>query len=209
MTTHWSRLAAAAGVGAVALVASSLAGLAPTVRGALCWDAAAVTYLLLVWRRGLRSDAAGLAAWAAGEDERRWIITAVISLASTVSLAAVALLLGEGLGLWRLGLAAGTLACSWLVLHTVFAVHYAHLYCAGALSGEAGLRFPDEAPPCFIDFAYVAFVVGMTFQVSDVATRSARMRGLVLVHALVAFAFNTVLVALALGVAASLLTTGS
>jgi uncharacterized membrane protein len=68
-----------------------------------------------------------------------------------------------------------------------------------------GLEFPGEDPPDFFDFAYFSFVVGMTFQVSDVQVTSRQMRRLVLMHGLLSFAFNTVVVALSINLAATLL----
>jgi uncharacterized membrane protein len=97
-------------------------------------------------------------------------------------------------------LAALTLLLSWAFVHVLFASHYAHEYW---LAG-GGLAFPGSERPDHAEFLYLAFGVGMTCQVSDVTTASAPMRRLVLLHALVAFGFNTVILAAAVNLAAGL-----
>jgi uncharacterized membrane protein len=108
----------------------------------------------------------------------------------------------------HVGLVAGTLILSWLVTHVVFAFRYAHEYYAtapGAVRVKGGLTFPGDDPPDYWDFAYFALVVGMTFQVSDVQITSRKLRRLALLHGMIGFMFNTVIVALTVNIAASLL----
>lgn len=91
---------------------------------------------------------------------------------------------------------------AWLTLHTVYAFHYARLYFSDA-SGEGagkGLKFPGGGEPGEWEFLYFAFVVGMTAQVSDVVVTASRLRRLVLVHGIVSFFFNTVILALAVNI---------
>ena len=97
---------------------------------------------------------------------------------------------------------------SWLMIHTTFAFDYAHIY-YDDIDGDtahhaAGLIFPNEKKPDYLDFAYFSFVIGMTFQVSDVVITSRRIRRLVLMHALIAFVFNTFIVALTINLIAAL-----
>lgn len=103
----------------------------------------------------------------------------------------------------------GGLLLSWTLFHTLFTIHYAHLYYLAAPGNAAhlkkGLKFPDEEHPDYLDFAYFSFVNGMTFQVSDVSVTSKKMRVLVLFHCLLAFAFNTVIVALSINLIAGLM----
>lgn len=91
---------------------------------------------------------------------------------------------------------------SWWLVHTVFALRYAHIYYSpgnhNKVSGKNALEFPGEPEPDYLDFAYFAFVVGMTFQVSDVQVVSRRVRRLVLLHGIISFVFNTVLLALSI-----------
>ena len=99
---------------------------------------------------------------------------------------------------------------SWFLIHTVFAMHYAHGYYRDEDEGPdfasaGGLEFPNEKEPDFLDFAYFSFVIGMTCQVSDVQVSSQGMRRLALVHGLLSFVFNTVILALSINLASGLL----
>ena len=97
------------------------------------------------------------------------------------------------------------LAASWLLMQTVFAFRYAHMYYQEELRGHpngAGLDFPGKLPPDYFDFLYYAHVVGMTSQVSDVVVTSRKMRHLTLVHSVSAFAFNMLVLALSINVMA-------
>jgi uncharacterized membrane protein len=89
---------------------------------------------------------------------------------------------------------------SWFLLHTLFTVRYAHLYNdeqkLDTISHKGGLDFPGKQAPDYIDFAYFSFVIGMTFQVSDVQITSRSIRRFVLMHSLISFGFNTAIVAL-------------
>ena len=103
-----------------------------------------------------------------------------------------------------------TVASSWCLTHTIFTIRYAHLYYAqddpdapDDAPGE-GLDFPDEKNPDFLDFAYFSFVIGMTFQVSDVQITARPIRRIALLHGLVSFLFNTVVLALSINLASSL-----
>jgi uncharacterized membrane protein len=95
---------------------------------------------------------------------------------------------------------------SWVMLHSIFTLHYAHLYYS-KIKGTAtacGLDFPEEKKPDYIDFAYFSFIIGMTFQVSDVTINSRIIRRTVLAHSLLAFALNTFVVALTINLIAGL-----
>jgi uncharacterized membrane protein len=93
----------------------------------------------------------------------------------------------------------------WATPHTVMAFHYAHLFYAGHPSSHlvdaGGLAFPGTREPRSWDFLYYSFVVGMTAQVSDVQVVSTSMRQITLVHGMVSFFVNTVIIALAVNVA--------
>jgi uncharacterized membrane protein len=96
-----------------------------------------------------------------------------------------------------------------LLLHAVFGLRYAHKYYGDseidAKKHAGGLKFPDEVRPDYRDFAYFSYVIGMTCQVSDVAVTSREMRRLVLLHGILSFAFNTVILALTINTVSSLL----
>ena len=101
-----------------------------------------------------------------------------------------------------------TVAVSWFLLHTVYSLHYAHLYYGDSDCDEAsdkGLDFPGDKDPDYLDFAYFAFVIGMTCQVSDVQVTTKRMRRITLLHGVISFGFNTVILALLINTISGLL----
>jgi uncharacterized membrane protein len=153
----------------------------------------AVTLRALAWAtpEALRRRAALL-------EEGKWAMLAACVAAAVASLGAVVVDLAAARG--SAALAALTLLLSWAFVHVLFAGHYAHEYW---LAGD-GLAFPGNERPDHAEFLYLAFVIGMTCQVSDVTTTSAPMRRLVLLHALAAFGFNAVILAGAVNLAAGL-----
>lgn len=147
-------------------------------------------------------------------NSRRWVILAIIVAAAAISLFALGFTLqkvpnetGTALAA-RLVLAGLTVVASWTIAHTTFALHYAHhFYGDGPAPGPAddrgGLAFPGEELPDYWDFLYFSFVVGMTCQVSDVQVTTRAMRRLTLLHGVISFFFNTVILALAVNLLAS------
>jgi uncharacterized membrane protein len=102
-----------------------------------------------------------------------------------------------------IALAIITVVLSWTFTHTIFALHYAHeFYGEGARA--KGLKFPDDEKPDYWDFVYFSFVVGMTFQVSDVAITQKSMRRMVVAHGALSFFFSTAIVAMMVNIAAGL-----
>jgi uncharacterized membrane protein len=147
------------------------------------------------------------------QDVGRTIIFVVVVAATCAAVFAVAFLIRGGKSETRyhftlhVFLAAATVVLSWLLMHTVFGLRYAHNFYGDfdARSPKQGLDFPGESDPDYRDFIYFSFVIGMTCQVSDVQVTSRPMRRLVLVHGVLAFAFNTVILALTVNVVSSLL----
>jgi uncharacterized membrane protein len=125
---------------------------------------------------------------------------------SIVTLVALGLELHAGKtgGLLDLVTCAVALLLSWLFMNTLFALHYAHQFYGDDAHRQrrGGLEFPGCDDPDYWDFVYFAIVVGMTFQVSDVQVTSRSIRRTVLVHGLVAFVFNMVIIALSVNVVA-------
>ncbi len=101
-------------------------------------------------------------------------------------------------------LSVAALLLSWLLIHTLFAFHYARLYYflpEGGDEHHRGLKFPDEDDePDYLDFAYYSFVVGMTSQVSDIAVLSRRMRRLTLIHGVLSFIYNIAILAMSINI---------
>jgi uncharacterized membrane protein len=179
----------------------------------LTWNAFTVTGILLAWSRIVLADAKEVVANAKLQDTSRSIIFGIVLLGACGSLFAVAYLLGTAKSVpgtrlvQHVALAALTVMFSWFFIHTIFALHYAHAFYRqideGGDRGD-GLNFPNCDEPDFLDFAYFSFVIGMTFQVSDVSITSSRIRRLSLVHALLSFVFNTVILALSINLASGL-----
>jgi uncharacterized membrane protein len=95
-----------------------------------------------------------------------------------------------------------SVALSWAMVHTVFTLRYARTY---YLKPEGGVDFNESDPPTYLDFAYLALSIGMTFQVSDTNLTSKPIRRIALTHAVLSYLFGVVIVALAINVVASLL----
>jgi uncharacterized membrane protein len=181
----------------------------------LVWNVFAWCLILLSWARILLTEAKSSVLTARLQDSARLAIFTFVLTAALASLVSVAVLIGGAKGLGHkalaehLLLAVATVVSSWFLVHTVFAMHYAHgFYSDGDDSNDqdtyGGLEFPNEKEPDFIDFAYFSFVIGMTCQVSDVQVSSQEMRRLALVHGLLSFLFNTVILALAINLASGL-----
>jgi uncharacterized membrane protein len=164
------------------------------------WDAAAIAFLATVWPIILRADSERARQLSAREDENRGVATALLVGASASSLMGVVFALGlagRESGPQRLlliGAAMLTVMLSWTLVNTVYTLHYAHRHFA--YTGE-GIEFGDSAGqrPDYRDFAYVAFTIGMTYQVSDTTVRDRRIRRSVLVHSLLSYLFGVVIVA--------------
>lgn len=169
-----------------------------------------LVYLILIARRVPHLTGAYLKRNAAGTDEPAFIILAVTLVAVAVSIVSLFLAMngGQDETVLSLFLAFASVALGWLTIHTMAAMHYAHRYWSPEM-GERdedshGLDFPGTTEPGGYDFLYFAFVIGMTAQTSDIAITSTGMRQINLLHAIVSFFFNTVLVAAAVNAAVSL-----
>jgi uncharacterized membrane protein len=187
------------------------------LRGILGWDVLVGVFLVLTWAVMLRSGHGTMRYRAAHYDASDVIVLLLCVAAVVASLVAITgMVVGlrdmpEGKKAFRLALSVVTVAGSWLFLHTVLALHYAHHYywpkrSPGQPEGHrGGLDFPGGDAPDYADFLYFSFVLGATSQTSDVAITSRSIRRLAMLHGTFAFAFNTVLLALTVNVAASLL----
>jgi uncharacterized membrane protein len=170
------------------------------------WDAAAAFYLVGVWLRIGMLDGPTTAALAEREDPTRAAADLLLLTAAVASLVAVVLVLARagqarsGADL-RISLGLGSVVLSWLLVHTVFTLRYARLYHSGE---DGGIDFNQAERPTYRDFAYLAFTVGMTFQVSDTAIERAEIRHAVLRHALLSFLFGTGILATTINLVAAL-----
>ncbi|RYF55064.1 MAG: DUF1345 domain-containing protein [Comamonadaceae bacterium] len=199
---------------AAGLVAGGLAWpLEALARGLVGWCCAVAMYLLLAWRLAATCDAQRVRNRAQSLDQPNMLILAVMLLAIAVSVVVIGMLLRQVKDMGQLQrtlhvvLGVVSLAGSWLLIHTLFTFHYAHRYYqaekATGSKDDAGLDFPGKAEPDYFDFLYYSYVVGMTSQVSDVQATSREMRRLTLLHGVLSFAFNMVVLALSINVVAS------
>ena len=171
----------------------------------IAWDAFALLYLVLVYGMMLGGGHRHIRWRAAIQDDGRFLILMVTGLGAFASIAAIVFELGASHhGVAALSLATATIALSWTMVHTTFALHYAHDYYRGAKPG--GLQFPSgdsKEKPDYWDFVYFSFVIGMTAQVSDVGITDKIIRRTATVHGIISFVFNTALLALMVNIAAS------
>jgi uncharacterized membrane protein len=171
----------------------------------VAWDVFATLYLALVYYMMLCSDHQRVKRDAILQDDGRILILLVTAGGAFASIAAIVFELGgTHHAVPQLVIATATIALSWAVVHTAFALHYAHDYYGDTTPG--GLQFPsgdndDEAD--YWDFVYFSFVIGMTAQVSDVGITDRIIRRTATVHGIISFVFNTALVALMVNIAAS------
>jgi uncharacterized membrane protein len=178
-----------------------------TTRSLVGWSAGVALYLLLVYVLIARCNTEKIRSHAAREDEGRMGILLLTVFAALASLGAIVVEL-HGTGEhtragFELALATTTIVLSWVFIHTIFALHYAHDYYGESGAKQSGLNFPGDEPPDYWDFVYFSFVIGMTSQVSDVAVASRTIRRTVIAHGVVSFFFNVALLALMVNIAAS------
>ena len=202
----WQRLLLGAALGiAAGLLPWPLDG---ATRFLLGWCFGAAVYLLPAWWLAETSDAQSTRARAQSLDQPSALILATMVSGIAASVVAIALLLkqvgqlggAERIGHIVLGLLA--LAGSWFMIHTIYGFHYAHRYYQAEPGRDPGLDFPGQLDPDYFDFLYYAFVIGMCSQVSDVQVRSREMRRITLVHSVLSFAFNMLVLALSINVVA-------
>jgi uncharacterized membrane protein len=201
-------LAFAIGVILGAVLAFTARDLEPVTRTLIAWDAAVATYLLavLLQTRGITSQ--HMINHAADVDEGRYFVLFVSLAAVLASLTAIVLELRSDIepGMTRGAYVAfvfATVALSWLFVHTSFAKHYAHEYYGPSEQGDIreGLIFPADKEPDFADFFHFAMVIGVANQTADVQISAKAIRRVVTLHGVLAFVFNTVILALTISLA--------
>ena len=203
------RLAVAAIIGFV--VAVFVSWFVRVELAVLCaWDATALAFLASVWPTIIRVDGARTEELATREDLSREIARLVLLVASGASVVAVVLAIVRarhevGTDRWTLvAIAAATVVVSWTAVNTVFLLRYADLYYA---TSPGGVDFADvdrADQPDYRDFAYLAFTIGMCYQVSDTTLRDRRIRRTVITHALMSYVFGVVIIATGVNIVAGL-----
>lgn len=180
------------------------------VRFLLSWDLMALVYIVATLHMISKSTVETCYERAALYDEGDWVILLVVIVSAAASFgtifAELAVLKQPHASLMHaLVISVGTVALSWTFTHLVFTLHYANVYYRPDDDGPGGLKFPGDRPPDYRDFLYYSFVIGCAAQTGDVATISRAMRRISLIHGIVAFSFNTAVLALTINVGASLL----
>jgi uncharacterized membrane protein len=198
------RLVVAGVIGAV-VGAGMAVTLGPEFGPAVGWLVASTVYLVWTWLAIGRMDAATTRRRATREDPTIGASHVILLLASVASLAGVALLLvassrSEGFTAALLGVL--SVAASWVTVHTVYTLGYAAAYYGGT---PGGIDFNQKEPPAYLDFAYVGFTLGMTYQVSDTTISDSRIRAMVLRQALISYVLGAVVIATTVNLVITLL----
>jgi uncharacterized membrane protein len=168
------------------------------------WNAASLVMLVLAWVMIAKASPKDTEHLAGSEDPGRTLVYVVVLVASSVSLLAAVILSRDVKAFppevaHRLSpLCLATVATAWGLTHTAFTLRYARLYYRADAEGIGGVEFPDKQRPSYFDFAYFAFTIGMCFQTSDACITSPQIRRSVLLHALIAFGYNTAILAFVL-----------
>ena len=198
----------------VAMLAGAVAGAVislftvPSAAILAGWDVAVVIYVTWVWIAVWRLDPGTTARLAKREDPSTAVADLVVVGAGTAMLAAVGFALAKagqatgGMKAFLVTLGLLSVVLSWIVVHTVFALRYARAYYSEPIGGIA---FNEAEPPNYVDFAYYAFTVGMTFQVADTNITLRSIRRTTLHHALLSYLFGSVLLGVVINVVATLL----
>jgi uncharacterized membrane protein len=174
---------------------------------AVAWVIGVAAYVTWVWVRVMRLGPADTASHARRDDPTRSLTRALLVTATVASFAAVAQLMTNSRAddpaeaSVFAGAALLTVAASWVLVHVLFTLHYADVFYR---DGETGVDFNQSVPPQYRDFAYLAFTLGMTYQVSDTSLTSSAMRQLALRHALLSFVFGVGILAATINLVSSL-----
>lgn len=181
------------------------------------WLAYALSTISLAWITILTSHPAEVKREAYAQDSSKKLVFMFVVAAAFVSLFAIIMLLkSQGTqdkhsNITAIFLTLSCIVSSWWLVHTVFTLRYAHLFYEGIVDTpqgqdvKPGLTFPGDEDPDYLDFTYFSFVLGMTFQVSDVEITSRRIRRLAFMHGVLSFAFNTVIVAFSINIISTLI----
>jgi uncharacterized membrane protein len=205
-------LISAGAAGAVFLLTQAFA-LTPLIRVVLLWDIFALVYNITCWIVIASRSVQEIRKYARKEDGSRIFVFVVILVACFASMLMVLLLMlsdeAKEMGeLLYIPVAVTGILLSWAMVHTMFTFHYAHIYYdddeQDAKKHAGGLEFTKEPYPDYLDFAYFSFVIGMTFQVSDVEISARKLRRIGLLHGVISFLLNTFVVALTINLVAGL-----
>lgn len=175
------------------------------------WNTFSLCMIIMTWITFRITTSSEIRKQAAVQDSSRVVIFILVLISTVASFLAVLILLitkNKSNEAVDIPVAITGMLLSWFLVHTTFAMRYAHIFYGDHETKQGvhagGLKFPDEDRPDYLDFAYFSFVLGMTFQVSDIQVTSQRLRKLALLHGILSFGFNTFIVALTINVIAGL-----
>ena len=200
------RIVLGTGAGAVTFVIAALAEASWSVSVLVGWDTLTLVFLGWVWTTILYKDAKATERLALAEDDSRAAADAVILGASVVSLVAIFVTLAQaakssgGHAVFLAAVAVISIVLGWAAIQTTFTLMYARLFYTPP---SGGIEFEDGDPD-YRDFAYTAFTIGMTYQVSDTGISQKRLRHIVVRHAMLSFVFGTTIIAVAINAVANL-----
>jgi uncharacterized membrane protein len=174
------------------------------------WDTFSLCLIVMTWITFSITTSQQIREQAKVQDSSRSLIFFIILISTLASFLAVLLLLvtkqtksAEGA---HLIIAVAGMVLSWFLIHTIFALRYAHIFYGDdevrPETHAAGLEFPDDKKPDYLDFAYFSFVLGMTFQVSDIQITSKHLRRIAMWHGMLSFGYNTIMIALTINLIA-------
>jgi uncharacterized membrane protein len=210
-SSHW-RLAVAGLIGIVAYQAGGMANVPGKLQILTAWDAAAATYVGLLWLLFLRNDEQAIRIRASQQDETAGVILLIAATAIIASLGGIVAVLADlkshrGDTQVTASMVALTLALGWALQQSLFVPHYAHRHFAEeAKRPGSGFGFAGDPPRSYLDFVYLSFTIGATFQVSDNTVGCSRLRNLVTAHGALAYVYNTAILAIGINLLASVVT---
>jgi uncharacterized membrane protein len=177
----------------------------------LGWNTFSLSMIIMSWVSFFITDSKQIREQAKVQDPSRTIIFIIIIISTLASFFAVLLLIlskgeNDNTSSLRIAVAVAGMLFSWFLIHTIFTLRYAHIFYGDhetkPNTHAGGLEFPGDSKPEYLDFAYYSFVLGMTFQVSDVQITSKRLRSLAMLQGLLSFVFNTIMIALTINLIA-------
>jgi uncharacterized membrane protein len=175
------------------------------------WDVFSLCLLIMTWITFFITSAKQIRIQSKVQDPNKSVIFIIILICTLASFFTVLLLIvtkkeSESKAAWELPIAVAAMIFSWLLIHTSFTLRYAHIFYGDhetePNTHAGGLEFPGDTLPDYLDFAYYSFVVGMSFQVSDVQIPSRRFRRMALLHGILSFVFATIMRALTINILA-------
>lgn len=204
-TSGITKLLAAVSIAVMVFFLLGITEIENRCRVILAWDAFCITMITVSWLLFFTTSEKELHDVVEVQDDGLKAIFTIVLIALCISLFATLLLVSNQAEpsmnkTLYMAITFSPVLFSWILLHTIFTVRYAHFYhdhnTLDTGSNIGGMRFPSDAEPDYVDFAYFSFVIGMTFQVSDVQVNSRVIRRFVLMHSVLSFMFNTIIVAM-------------